>query len=73
MTTGGTGILGVDEYGIEEGLTADFVVYDAPSFQWVIMGSARRTAVVSSGQVVARGGRIASATYKAAGYEKRVL
>lgn len=72
-TTGGAGILDIQNYGVAEGSPADVVVYAAPSPQWVIASQARRRAVIASGQLVAQNGRLESAVPEAIGYEGPLL
>jgi len=52
-TYGSANILGLDDYGLEEGCMADFVVFDAPSRQWAITTQATRKYVVKRGQLIA--------------------
>lgn len=59
VTTRGANVLDIqDVYGIEEGLPADFVVFDEPSPQWSIIRQATRSYVVKDGNVVARDGEV---------------
>ena len=46
-------ILDLEDYGLEEGNMADFVVFDAPSRQWAITTQATRKYVIKRGQLVA--------------------
>jgi cytosine/adenosine deaminase-related metal-dependent hydrolase len=58
VTTQGAAALGIEEYGIEEGVAADLVVLDAPSPEWAIIDRAVRTHVLKGGRVVARDGAV---------------
>jgi len=68
-TTGGAGVLGVDDYGLVEGTPADFVVFDAPSPEWAILGRGRDRTVVAGGRVAADGGRLEPWVRSVTGYD----
>lgn len=57
-TTNGADVLDVLDYGVEEGSTADFVVFDEPSPQWAIIRQANRAHVVKDGTVIAEDGEL---------------
>jgi cytosine/adenosine deaminase-related metal-dependent hydrolase len=58
MTTAGAKVLDVDDYGVKEGTSADLVVWDAQSPQWVINKQATRRYVLKDGTVVAEDGEL---------------
>lgn len=72
-TSGGAEILGVDEYGIVEGHPANFVVFDKPSPEWVVLGEDPRRTVVADGEIVARDGTVAESVAVSADFDGRVL
>lgn len=60
-TTESAAVLGLEDYGIREGATANLVVFDAPSRQWAITTQATKTHVVKNGTVVAEDGELVTA------------
>lgn len=59
ITHNGAEVMGVEEeYGVEEGIPADLVVFDRPSPQWAIITQATRSYVIKRGQIVAKDGEI---------------
>ncbi|MDY6818411.1 MAG: amidohydrolase family protein [Halobacteriales archaeon] len=58
ITSEGAAVLGIEDYGIEEGNPADLVVLDESSPQWAILRQATRTHVIKRGRIVARNGEI---------------
>jgi cytosine/creatinine deaminase len=72
-TTRGARTLGIeDEYGIEEGKPADFVVFDAPTPMEVMRLRPVRRWVVRRGRIVAETQPAASRLFHADGREERV-
>ncbi|MFB6300656.1 MAG: amidohydrolase family protein [Halobacteriales archaeon] len=62
-TDGGAEIMSIeDRYGIEEGLSADLVVFDEPSPQWAVIRQATRRYVIKDGTVVAENGSLTAET-----------
>jgi len=55
-THGGANVLGIDDYGIEEGNSADLVVFDEPSPQWAVINQATREYVLKESEIIAREG-----------------
>jgi len=53
LTYQGAKIFEDDNYGIQEGNTADLVVLDEASLQWSILKQASRSHVIKDGQVIA--------------------
>lgn len=58
ITTEGASVLGLDDYGIEVGHPADFLVHESRSPQWAILTQSSLSHVVKGGRVVARHGSI---------------
>jgi len=54
ITHEGAAVLGIDEYGITEGTTADLVVLDEPSREWAITRQATRRYVLKEGSIIAK-------------------
>ncbi len=54
ITHKGASVLGIDDYGITEGTTADLVILDEPSREWAITRQATRRYVLKGGSIVAK-------------------
>lgn len=53
ITHDGGAVLGIDDYGIKEGTSADLVVLDEPSREWAITRQATRKYVLKNGRIIA--------------------
>ena len=58
VTTGGARALGLQDYGLEPGCSADLVLVDAETLAEAVAQRPGKRTVVKAGRVVARGGQV---------------
>jgi cytosine/adenosine deaminase-related metal-dependent hydrolase len=70
ITRNGARILDIeDDYGIQEGTSADLIVFDKPSPQWAIITQAQRSHVIKNGKIVVENNKLKDDYVVVPGYD----